>query len=359
MLKRNGSTEDKLSYIESTLTKNGFTLDETQPHISGERSHMSQNKFVLLGCSNKTNKRVVIKCGNTKDVREEIKIEKEIRDKLEELGDVDSNISMPKECYFKKIGSWLFFIIEFIPQEKVFVAHSLKEQFYTILPILEGYEAFHLTTYKHIRKIHNVCTKYTETEYSDDVQNFIKDINNSEINQELKNKLREIETYWNDHKNIINKLGNNLIHTDFVPHNFRIHNKKIYALDFSAVRFGNKYETWARFLNYMTIHNPDLVEKLTSYLHIYGNINDIESLKMMRLYKILFILRHYARTVLSYAENNEKKLTHIRIAFWFNVLMHTLQNELLPSEKHLAYISKRDSLRSLEEKERQREFSIA
>ena len=129
-------------------------------------------------------------------------------------------------------------------------------------------------------------------------------------------------------------------------------------LDCSSVYFGNKYEGWARFLNYMLIHNPELEKLLVAYIRDNRGKDEYLSLRLMRVYKVGELLEYYARS-LPKTSDNLHVLTNVRLQFWRRVMEALLRDVPLKKEVVDQYIATRDTLRSFEEKERQREFAIA
>ena len=69
-----------------------------------------------------------------------------------------------------------------------------------------------------------------------------------------------------EHRTVIERYSGFLTHNDFVPHNLRVSGKEVYLLDYSSMLFGNKYESWARFLNFMIHHNRPLELALANYV---------------------------------------------------------------------------------------------
>jgi hypothetical protein len=161
---------------------------------------------------------------------------------------------------------------------------------------------------------------------------------------------------------LIDKYGNYLSHTDFVPHNFRVRDRKIYMLDCSpeyrTVHFGNKYEGWARFINYMVIHNPELGNILADYVRKNRGEEEHMSLRLMRVYKLGFLIAFYTESLKS-TTGDLLELTRERIGFWHEVLKFILGDKPVSSDFVKEYKDKRDKLRSEEEKKRQREFAVA
>ncbi len=129
-------------------------------------------------------------------------------------------------------------------------------------------------------------------------------------------------------------------------------------LDCSAVHFGNKYEGWARFLNYMVIHNTKLERLLFEYLRKNRSEEENKNLRLMRVYKIVQLLEYYARSSKK-ADGDLFTLILKRINFWHQILQLILKDEPIKDELIENYILERNNLRSEEEKNRQREFAIA
>jgi thiamine kinase-like enzyme len=150
----------------------------------------------------------------------------------------------------------------------------------------------------------------------------------------------------------IDQYGNFLTHTDFVPHNFRIKDGTLYLLDFSSLRFGNKHEGWARFLNFMTLHNRELETLLVSYVKDNRSEEELESLWLMRLFRLGEIITYYV-TTLDKSVDNLLTLNQSRVVFWSEVLKAELRNERVAESIVEEYRQQRDQLRTEEEKVRQ------
>jgi hypothetical protein len=129
-------------------------------------------------------------------------------------------------------------------------------------------------------------------------------------------------------------------------------------LDCSAVHFGNKYEGWARFLNYMLIHNPRLEQVLSSYIRANRGADEYLDLRLMRAYKIGYLLEYYARS-LEKTSGDLRELTKLRLKFWLEMLKAVVTDAQPDPKISEEYRTGRDGLRSQEEKERQQEFARA
>jgi len=346
----------ELERVVPILESLGFLIDTQQLHVGGERAVLSQEKLVLIG-TDKDNRRIVIKCSRYKDGIKEIKHEKKIRDSLINVSYTNDSIAFPDEIYFNNKEGYSIFVTEYIAQDKVFVEHEIKDQFFMIIRALERQEAFHATTHEHVRNVRKTLKLMTEDEYSSSIQDFyssIKTYKNSDVQHHIKDGL----SFFEKNKEVINTYAGHLIHEDFVPHNFRIKGNQIYKLDYSSLQYGNKYESWARLLNYMVIHNPELEKLLNEHIQNERGEREYLSLKVMRVYKLFQLLNFYM-SLLDRVDGNLLKLTKIRIEFWAKVMGNVVSDKYLSKGNLKDYKKKRDSLRSQEEKDRQREFAIA
>jgi hypothetical protein len=350
--------EENLMIVSDILGSIGFSLDKEQPHISGERFLMTRDKLVLVGKAEKDGKRVIIKISSHPDGQKEINQEKRARDFLSDLSFSDDTILFPQEIYFGMIKSYLIWICKFIPQDKVFVAHTLEEQFFLILRAFEAQEAFHATTLEHKKNVENVFETFLAEDYLKDFADFKNIISKNYDDGSLIKTMNQAEKVLRDNGALIKVYCNYLTHTDFVPHNFRVKDHLIYMLDCSAIHFGNKYEGWARFLNYMTIHNPDLEHILSEYVLKNRGKEEYENLQLMRIYKIGFLLKYYAESIKK-TSGDLHNLTKKRIEFWHQMMSAVMENKFADKEIIEQYKKERDNLRSEEEKRRQKEFAVA
>ena len=350
---------DQLSTISALVKPLGFTLDEHQPHVSGERYLMTRNKLVLAATRTSDDKAVIIKASNHPDGQKEISSEKIARDTLTSIEFASEYILFPAEIYFGTVSGYMLWVAEYIPQEKVFVDHSTEEQFFLILRAFEAQESFHATTFEHLKTIQKNFIVFGPEKYIESFNVFPEKVRAAltEIKadaQPLTDALKLLQS----NSATLAKYANYLTHTDFVPHNFRVRDHALYMLDCSAVHFGNKYEGWARFLNYMLIHNPALERVLTSYLRNNRGDNEYLDLRLMRVYKIGYLLEYYARS-LEKTSGDLHELTKLRLRFWLDMLKAVV-NDVPPDPKiSEEYRAGRDGLRSQEEKERQQEFAKA
>lgn len=348
-----------LPEAHDVLRKHGFSLHEHQPYLSGERSLMAKNRIVLAGTPLGGQERVIIKISNVESGRKEIRTEKRVRDLLQSLAFAKKTIAFPNEVYFTDTGIYTILITEFIEQEKIFVEYTLEEQFFMALRAFEEQEAFHATTFEHTRAISGIFELFDAKKYLSVFHTFVETLEETCGEHEATHTVKRAEELLTEHTDIINRYANVFTHTDFVPHNFRVHKGVLYMLDCGdsmEVHFGNKYEGWARFLNYMYIHNPALERLLTQYLRKNRDEEEYTSLRLMRIYKAGRLLSYYARA-LKETTGDLHALTELRLNFWNDILTCLLADETPQEKLALEYREKRNQLRSSEEKERQKDFA--
>lgn len=316
------------------LTQLGYTLDENQPHILGERylTGSGGRKLVLLG-KDAHGKKVVIKASSDASGIEEMKRERRSREALERIGFAYQTFLAPQELVWGVYDGLAVLITEFIEQDKPFLERPLKEQFALALKAFKAQESAHATTSSHLRAVRHDFEQ---------VQRYVQDT-------KLSNRAIQ---FISDNQETIEQYGGFLTHWDFTPQNFRIRNGEIYLLDHSSIRFGNKYEGWARFINFMELYNPPLAQALVQYVRDNRAPEELLSLRLMRVYRLMELIRYYA-TWLSKTSGDLHALAEARIAFWSEVMRCVLDEKQVPADVVESYKKTRDSLRSEEEKQRQ------
>lgn len=351
--------EHEITAILPLLKNAGFILDRQQPLIAGEKYLMqavttaSGKKLVLLG-RDKNNNQVVIKTTSDPQGIAEIKHEKKCRAALQKIGFAYQTFFYPQETLFTKIGKTIVSVQEFIESEQSFLNRPLKEQFFLSLKAFKNQESAHATAYKHRKFIKKT---FGEKKTDDYIKNFnmfkTYILEKLPEKKQIRNLLKKTEQFLQANTKTIEQYCGFLAHTDFVPHNFRITGDKIYLLDHSSIRFGNKYEGWARFLNFMALYNPELEKMLVEYVRINRTEEESLSLQLMRVYRLAEIIYYYANT-LSKTSGNLLALNRTRIDFWGNILQSVLENKKINENIIEEYKKTRDSLRDEEEMERQK-----
>jgi hypothetical protein len=105
----------------------------------------------------------------------------------------------------------------------------------------------------------------------------------------------------------------------------------------------------------MMLYNPALEQALLQYVRDNRSEEEYLSLRLMRVYKLGFLLSFYAGQ-LGKASSDVEALAKERIAFWTKALVAVIEDEPLAPRVISDYQTTRDVLRSTEEKERQREL---
>lgn len=355
----NSYKNKELESLETILKDRGFTLAPEQPHITGERFLMqavttaSGKKLILYG-TDQSDKKVVIKATSDDSGKKELQHERECRSFLKEIDFAADTFHTPEEIAFFEEDGMLISVNVFISQPSTFLERNLEEQFTFALSAFKAQEGAHATTYKHIESIRRAYQVRSGKDYVSRFKEFIDVVNhNEQATNETKRALTAASKKIEANTEAIERYCRFLTHTDFVPHNVRIDNYgTMYLLDYSSLVFGNKHEGWARFLNFMTLYNPELEKALLDYVRDNRAQEEYQSLHLMRLYRLGEIIRYYVGT-LEHSTHDLYTLNKSRVAFWTSVLEAELNNERISQESREAYILQRDSLRSPEEKKRQ------
>jgi hypothetical protein len=352
----------ELALITPTLTELGFELENAQPHLLGERHLMhavttqSGQKLILIGNRMSDGQKVIIKATSDPDGIREIAHERKCRKVLQEIRFAYAVFHSPEELVFSKRNGCIISIQKFIEQEQTFLCRPLEEQFSLALQAFKGQESAHAATYEHIRLITNTFGEMDAREY---IQTFISFTTNiaglARENKKQQEVLQQAHKILLENQEYIQQYGGFLTHTDFVPHNFRVVDGEIFLLDQASLRFGNKYEGWARFLNFMTLYNPELEKILVEYVQINRTTEESVSLKMMRIFRLGEIIWYYTQAK-EKSSGDLRTLNTARALFWTEILKAQLNDSVIDPTIVENYKQLRDSLRSPEEKSRQREI---
>lgn len=349
----------EIALLQPILASFGFSIDATQPHISGERFLMhavtttSGKKIILLGTSSDGTK-VVIKAAKDAAGKKELTHERNCRDILKKLDFAGEVFHTPKEVAYIQQSGYIITVQRFIDQPCSFLERPLEEQFTLALKAFKGQESAHATTFKHRKLIGKIFGIRNKDVYLNTFSMFEKSITEANLAvPDINTVLSEAKVSLTQNQEIIEQYSGFLTHTDFVPHNIRISaDNTIYLLDHSSLTFGNKYEGWARFINFMTLYNPPLQQALETYVHDNRAPEEAVSLRMMRIYRLGEILYYYMRT-LPKSDGDLLRLNTARIHFWKEVLSCVLTKKEVPQHIITAYTTVRDTLRTEDEKKRQ------
>lgn len=351
----------ELDIVAPMLKKLGFELEVEQPHTGGERFLMAGErdvggggyKLVLLGKSIKNGKRVAIKVSSDPKGIREIRTERKARETLRTLKFAYQAFRAPEEILYTICGKHTVFITEFIEQERTFLNRPLEEQFALALQAFKAQESVHATAYSHAKVIRNVLGMWDAKDYLTSFDAFRESaIRSNPENHLLVDSLKKARAFLAEHQETIEQYCGFLTHADFVPHNLRVREGNVYLLDSASLHFGNKYESWARFLNFMLLYNRPFEKALLQYVHDNRTPEEELSLRLMRVYKLGKLLEYHAGT-LTKTTGNLKKLSEKRVEFWRKALEALIDEKVIAQDVIAEYQRERDSLRSEEEKKRQ------
>lgn len=342
------------------LQKQGYLLEERQPHMGGER-HLtgpigSGRKFLLLGQRVADGMKVVIKASNNKKGVEEIEHERVCRRVLADIPFAYQTFLSPKELGYFKENDYTVLVTEFIEQEQAFLERPIQEQFSLALKSFKAQESAHAATNSQVRAIRNTFGEMHGADYVKKFGTYRKEVAELAPNDtDLQATLLQTEAFLTKNSETIEQYAGFLTHWDFMPQNIRVVGGDIYLLDHSSMHFGNKYEGWARFINFMVLYNPPLARALIQYVRDNRTAEESLSLQLMRAYRLGELIRYYCGW-LSRTESSLHELALARINFWHEVLQAVLNNTEVPGETVESYKKVRDALRSEEEKERQKKL---
>ena len=353
--------KSECSRIEPLVRTLGFALEAKQPHTTGERYLMSHprdvggggKKLVLVGTREKDGVRVVIKASSDREGQQEIERERTCRTTLKSIDFAYRPFLAPEEMVFARVESHLIFITRYIKQDLPFVERSLEEQFFLSLRAFKMQEGLHATTYKHVRRIRATFGEVDAPYYRDSFSRFGERLGAAK-KAKLSDALNRAQALLEERQRVLEQYCGFLTHADFSPQNLRIQDDTIYLLDYASIHFGNKYESWGRFLNFMALYNPGLEKLLTEYVRANRTEEELVCLRTMRAYKLGFLISFYAQATRE--SGPIQALSEKRVAFWGSVLEAVLQERQLDPSVIEAYKRERDALRSEDEKERQKDL---
>jgi hypothetical protein len=341
---------EEILFFTPILDDLGFKIGSEQPHIKGERYAFRSKKTILLGERVSDHKKVVIKVTRQAEGKKEINEERASRLAIKKIDFAYHAFLEPAEIFFLENKEYLVQVTEFIEEEMSFLQRDLVEQFNIVQQSFVVQEGIHAVTRKHNSQIKKYFKTINFTDYYNNILKYKKTIL-AVIEDE--NILDQAETFFVNSKYRVSQYCGFLTHTDFVPHNFRVRNGKVYLLDHSAIVIGNKHEGWARFINFCVLHNPTLANWFLQYFRDNRSVEEIESLKLMRIYRLFELIAHHA-VIYNNSDTELKTLSYKRVVFWSKLLEAVVKDKELDKQIVEEYKNDRDSLRSAEEKERQK-----
>lgn len=347
--------KDERSRLEPLLHSLGFTLDEFQPHVLGERYLMqavttsSGKKLVFLGSEEKSGRRVVVKATRDASGAAELRHERLCRRVLGTIRFAYRIFFLPEEILFIEKDGYTLSVQAYIAQDHPFLERPVREQFDLALESFKAQEGVHAATYEQAHLIKRTFGSVDAEEYLRTFEGFAACTDGW---PELSPTFEKARSLLREGTAVIEQYGGFLTHTDFVPHNFRVVGDAIYLLDHSSLRFGNKYEGWARFLNYMLLYNRELEQALVHYVRDNRTPEESQSLSLMRIYRLGEIICYYVQAT-KRSGGDLRTLNAARVSFWHEALIAELSGEPLAETVIDEYRRTRDALRSEDERLRQ------
>ena len=346
--------------IASLLARQNITLDVEQPQTIGERYLTrpvgSGRKVVFFG-SQKGGARVVVKTSSEDRGKDELLHETRVHAMLRRIRFAYEAFALPEILYFDARQGVL--VTEYIDQAMPFLDRPLREQFRIALDAFKAQERAQPTTAEHWIELERLMGEHAHfikpgeyrkiAAYAQDLVALLP--YESELSARIDTALDKVIELIETNREALERYDGFLTHWDFTPQNFRICGNKLYLLDLTSMRFGNKYEGWARFINFMELYNPILATALMDYVRL-NRPEEVLVLRIMRAYRLIELLRYYA-TWLSKTTGDTRALAEARIAFWCEVLDAVLNDKEVPTPTVEHYKQLRDSLRSADEKRRQ------
>ena len=301
---------------------------------------------------------MIIKATSDSGGKQELRHERLCREVLGTIKFAYEVFFTPKEILFLERKDQVIAIQEFIEQEQTFISRPSIEQFAFALRAFRAQESMHASTYEHERLVRSTFGIMQTRDYLSSFTSFGEYVRaRLENAPQLSSLLARAKEFLHTRKERIEQYTGFLTHTDFVPHNFRIRDDHIYLLDYSSLRFGNKYEGWARFVNFMALYNPELETALLQYVRDNRAPEEFESLQAMRVYRLGEIIRYYVDAQ-NRSEGDLYTLNTLRISLWSGGLTRLLDTNgtLFTPETISEYQSARDTLRSPSEHLRQKDL---
>ncbi len=357
-----GTKEDWDAYVASEIARAlpfieaaGFALDDDQVHVAGERYLMSGRKLVLSGHRLGSEERAIMKFSTDPEGMDEIRHEHKVRETLRSIPFAQRRFFLPEELAYEDTKRQVLSITSYIRQDEPLLGRTLEEQFFLALSAFEIQEGVHATTYEHGKLIRDAFGHVGADGYLRLFDGYAALCADAIEDPAPAETLSRARVFLAEHRVTLERYGGFLAHEDFAPHNVRIDGRDIFLLDHVSFQFGNKYEPWARFINFMTVHNPALARMLNEYVLQNRGPEEYLDLRLMRAYKAAELLAYYAST-LPKTEGDLHELSLVRIIFWTKALRAVLDDHDLPEASVEDYVGTRNHLRSAEELHRQQEI---
>ena len=261
---------------------------------------------MLLATRNSDAKPVVIKFSTNQDGQKEIRHEAAVARGLLKVDFAAHVFKAPSEIAFNDTPAFTFRVTEFLPEEKAFIKLSTIDQFHLAVQAFAVQSGLHAATYGHVRQVKKLFGVAKVDDYIDSTKAYQAFIGANVIEKKQAEVVFNATNQLMEQAATIATYMDFLTHTDFVPHNVRLHDGELYLLDQTSLHFGNKHESWARFVNYMTLYNFELAQYLTQYIKDNRTEEEYQSFRMMRVYKLIYLLAFYTNSHLRTRGSHKK-----------------------------------------------------
>jgi hypothetical protein len=136
----------------------------------------------------------------------------------------------------------------------------------------------------------------------------------------------------------------------------RVQENEVIILDHSSLVIGNKYESWARFLNFMILFSRDLDKILSTHILTERGEEEFTMLQVMRVYKMMQLIHFYAKSV-SKTEGDLLVITLNRLEMWSNNMLDIINGDEISKNRINEHLDILDKNRSTEEKLRHKDIT--
>jgi len=348
--------------VAPTLAKAGFALDseDNQVHIGGERALISRDKLVLKGWRISDASRVIIKASASLAGIREIERESACRRCLAEINrSFQSPIFFyPDELGFLQEDDLCISVIEYVDQDMRFLDRPLEEKLHLSLSALHAQERVTVGAVKNLAGVADRFGTITANTYLREFKAHLKNaLTYFPQNLVLRSNLEHADTFFRERLCHVREHHGFLIHSDFVPNNFRVIGSEFYYLDLGAFRFGNRYESWARYLNWLMVWDCRLEAVLVDHINEGRGREHHASLSAMRAFNIGFLIQMYSKLLPEVQENARlHALQSGRLNLWTSALIALIHGDHMPEQTALEFAQFQESLRSEHERRRQMEM---
>ncbi len=315
--------EKELGVLVPLLASEGVTLDE-DPYLPGAYAVPEAPILTLLGTHTESGKRVVVQVTSDPGTAKELTRDTERRECVERHGCLPLTIRLPEEVAFGRRDMHTFMVTEYLYEDRSFSELSLEDAFFFALRILEAQEQTPPMPYRAMRAANKLFDTYTAERYVNTLQRYRREVSKllSEHQQTQEMLALAGATLLRERERIDRYTGT-LLYRKASPETVRISDGEMYLLDHALFHFGNRYESWAHFINYCALHRPEVEAALVDYVHANRGPEVAEVLRIMRLFTLVEVIHEDARAR-ERVEANKVADIEVRIDFWTAVLQTQL-----------------------------------